>query len=556
MKPIIAISVLRLLFASAALGAAAPTSMPSVWPDQTNGAVRWERLFERDKEGFTIFPLGEGARLILISSSEGSDFNDGQLRPVRTLQKALSLTRIGVPDRILFKRGDVFLAAQLQASIHLAGRSILEPMIFGAYGDQRQPRPILQAGFYLGGRTASRFLVFQSLDFYDAGRDPSVPGFDPTRRPADGPGAGIFMLTAGSYLWIEDCAMRFFSSGMALQCGANQFHNVIIRRCAFTDAYGAKGHPQGIYVDGPDNVLIEQNLFDHNGWNDSVKGGQKTIFNHNMYLQYSKTGEDLAYIVRDNISARASSHGCQMRPGGLLENNLFLKNARAAFVASSPSLVRNNVILDGDDIGSGLPRGQGLEFLNCPIVLAEGNIFAHKKDPRNREQAMAYNPLVRDRFSGPSHGEFRNNIVYDWTGEAFSTASPSADLNLHDNYFQQDGLVLIELSQWNPQYRIIDNHYQLLHQPQFMIGEQRMDFAQWSGKTGDNSSTAPVQFVDPGRDISTYSASIGLTETSLEGFLAAARQQRRGHWDDHLTAAAVNDYIRAGFQIKSGGASP
>jgi len=29
--------------------------------------------------------------------------------------------------------------------------------------------------------------------------------------------------------------------------------------------------------------------------------------------------------------------------------------------------------------------------------------------------------------------------------------------------------------------------------------------------------------------------------------LAAARAQRHGHWDNRLTAQAVNDYIRGGF---------
>ena len=65
-------------------------------------------MFDRDQSGFTIFPLGQGARIILVSSSDGSDFNDGMLQPVRSLQKALSLVRNGFPDRILFKRGDVF----------------------------------------------------------------------------------------------------------------------------------------------------------------------------------------------------------------------------------------------------------------------------------------------------------------------------------------------------------------------------------------------------------------------------------------------------------------
>jgi hypothetical protein len=528
-----------------ALTAAAQTT----WPAEPNTAERWEHLFERDKNGFTNFPLGDGARFIFISSSEGSDFNDGMLRPVRTLQKALSLVRDGHPDRILFKRGDVFLAAQLRAGFDFGGRNILEPMIVGAYGDQRRPRPVLESILVLGGRIPPHFLVIQGLDFYASRRDTTTKSFDP-EHPTPDQDAGIWMFSSGSYLWIEDCACRFFEVGMNLQ-SPDAFHTVIIRRCTLTDSYSNHSHAQGIYVDGPDNVLIEENLFDHNGWNDSVNRAGKTIFNHNMYLQHGESGEDRQFIVRNNISARASSHGCQLRPGGLLENNLFLKNARAAFVAYTPSVVRNNVILDGDDIGSANPRGQGLEFLNCLTVLAEGNVIAHKKDKRNGESALAFDPTVREEPPGPSRGEFTHNIVYDWAGSAFTTDSPSTDLRLRDNYFQQNGQPLIHLKEWRERYVIRDNRYQLGDSVPFMIGLQQMDLAAWFAKTGDTSQAAELQFVDPSRDIASYAKSIGLADASLEGFLAAAREQRRGHWDPRLTAAAANDYIRAGFAAKT-----
>ena len=58
-----------------------------------NPADRWAKMFQRDDSGFTLFPLGEGARIILVSNTDGSDFYDGLLKPVRTLKKALSLAR-------------------------------------------------------------------------------------------------------------------------------------------------------------------------------------------------------------------------------------------------------------------------------------------------------------------------------------------------------------------------------------------------------------------------------------------------------------------------------
>ena len=86
----------------------------------------------------------------------------------------------------------------------------------------------------------------------------------------------------------------------------------------------------------------------------------------------------------------------------------------------------------------------------------------------------------------------------------------------------------------------------------FRIGEEDLDWKEWLGETNDASDWARTKFVDPSRDITSYAQSIGLSDPSLEGFLAATRQQRRGHWDPRLTAAAVNDYIREGLKkIKS-----
>lgn len=128
------------LLAAVCNGADAPQSVePQLAP---NVADRWALTFPRDQDGFTIFPLGEGSRIVLVSSSDGSDFYDGMIQPVRTLKKALTLVRNGYPDRILFKRGDVFREAGLDVNIEKQGRSALEPFIIGAYGSTRLPRPI------------------------------------------------------------------------------------------------------------------------------------------------------------------------------------------------------------------------------------------------------------------------------------------------------------------------------------------------------------------------------------------------------------------------------
>jgi hypothetical protein len=535
------------LLAAVSRGADAPQFVePQLAP---NVADRWALSFPRDQDGFTIFPLGEGARIILISSSDGSDFYDGMIQPVRTLKKALTLVRNGSPDRILFKRGDVFREAGLDVNIEKQGRSALEPLIIGAYGSTRLPRPSLYSHLSLGAKVEPRYLVLQSLDLFADTRDPTQRSTFSVKKMSDHQNFGIGLISPGRFLWIEDCRIRDFGMGLVLEAPlTNYFDTLILRRCQILDSW-AFGMSSGIYLENFQNVLIDENIFDHNGWAD-LPGAGKTMFNHDMYLQHGHMGEDRHITVRDNIIARAASHGCQLRPGGLLEGNLFLKNPLGAFMSFSPSIARNNVVLDGDSIAPGLERGQGLEFLNCYQALAEGNIIAHKPDKRNGQEGLAFYPEGRQGIPAPTVGIFRHNIVYDWAGPAFFIVSQPAGLEATDNFFEQTDNPDIFLHDWQPKFIFQNNHYSSQMPQPFRIGQKFMDLATWESQTGEKPNTAPAKFVDPNRDIATYAKSINLEDHSLEGFITAARDQRRGHWDARLTAQAVNQYIRDGFAIQ------
>jgi hypothetical protein len=513
-----------------------------------NGALRWSTLYQRDPQGFTIFPPGQDSRTILVSTSEGSDSSSG-LQPVRTLKRALALVRAGHPDRILFKRGDTFPPETLQGIIEFSGRSAFEPAIIGSYGSTKRPRPVLEATMIIGGKYVPHFLILQGLDFYASTRDPIRPGFNPDHTAPE-QRDGLHIICPGSYFWIEDCRIRNFSFGITLQGHReDRFHGFVLRRCQIVDCWD-RGHSSGIYLEDVDHVLIEENIFDHNGWIDAVQNAGKNVFNHNMYIQHGPVNENRHMIVRGNISARAASHGCQLRAGGILEDNLFLDNPLAAFVAYAPSVVRNNVVLGGESIGPTQPRGRGLEFLNCATVLVEGNVVAHKPGNFNLEAAFSSNPDEGD-VKIPCNTELRHNIVYDWTGPAFLARSPSAAMTVHENIFAPTAASICELAAWQSNYTITKNHYQPTVDQPFSVANQKMDLAAWRLLTGDASDVQPFQFVEPSRDAGTYATLISLSDSTAAGFLEAARQQRRGHWNPQLTAHAVNQYIRAGFTAAS-----
>src|SRR6185369_12205104 len=143
------------------------------------------------------------------------------------------------------------------------------------------------------------------------------------------------------------------------------------RRSVVVDSYAIHdigGHSQGLYCYAVDGLLIEENVFDHNGWNENVPGAGADIYSHNLYIDNDNTG----VIVRGNIIANASSHGMQLRPGGTVVNNLFVRDSIALSVGGGnnpdpggvTATVRGNVIMDGKNIDAATPRGWGMWFAN------------------------------------------------------------------------------------------------------------------------------------------------------------------------------------------------
>src|SRR5690606_38167079 len=109
-------------------------------------------------------------------------------------------------------------------------------------------------------------------------------------------------------------------------------------------------------------------VFDYNGWKEAQF--TQTIFNHNVYIH----AECSNLVARGNIFSRSSSHGLQARPGGIVENNLFIRCPVACSYGyvlggSDPTLggvggrVDGNVFVEGNDIDD-KPRGIGLQVGN------------------------------------------------------------------------------------------------------------------------------------------------------------------------------------------------
>ena len=51
-----------------------------------------------------------------------------------------------------------------------------------------------------------------------------------------------------------------------------KIYNVKIRRSIILDSYSYSTHSQGLYADGVHGLLLEGNVFDHNGWGNGAAG--------------------------------------------------------------------------------------------------------------------------------------------------------------------------------------------------------------------------------------------------------------------------------------------
>lgn len=530
-----------------------------------------------DSMGWTIFTPHPDNRILYVSSSEGDDataqiygandfpdpFNPpANVMPFEDIETAKSHMRHEHGDWILFKKGDEFY--DVIGRHRVSGYSSSYPTLYGNYGSGSE-RPVFLSGAesvigcYAGGGTpdtVSHYAII-GLEMYQHSRDPEHQGY----IPGSGSGAMLRILREGENILIEDCHFRFGQLTIQRPNGAEgPISNVKLRRSVVADNYSTNSHAQGLFCSGIDTLLIEENVFDHNGWHDTITGAEQTVFNHNMYIQYTNTLATAT--VRNNIIARASSHGLQLRSGGLVENNLFVRDPLPFFIGVNRNQTGNivtmkhgkaiaNVCLESNDIGTA-PRGFAMELLNLDSVLANNNLFT-------TDSSSDYNSdPIRFTQDTVRHAVIEHNTIYNWGDETPGGSSvlsfvDHAENNIiRENLIQQHDLAVRMIRYDEPyapgSFLIEDNQYFSLRNPtqMFQIDNLNYDLTSWQNLTGDNSVEGLVTFDDPDRNLSTYQVSLGGTAT-FEAFMEEARKQSKDNWREAYTARAVNDYMREGF---------
>jgi hypothetical protein len=500
-------------------------------------------------DGWTVLQPSADSRIVHVSSSDGADANDGlsPATPVQTIAEGMRRLRDGYPDHLLLKRGDTWHEAFGFWS--KSGRSAGEPMVVGSYGaSSARPRVIAN------NEPALRGLDKRIAYFAFTGMHLQVEN-----RPASLGPTGIRWLAPTDQFLIEDCLIEGFSTNVVVQGYFGAIENFQIRRCVVIDAFDTTALSQGMYCENVDGILIEECVFDYNGWKEGVYA--QTMLNHNVYIH----AESKNLIARGNIFSRSSSHGLQARPGGIVENNLFVRcpvSCSYGYVlgGSDPTVggvggvVRGNVMLEGNDIGD-KPRGIGIQVGNIAEAVGlelSGNYFVRND---SSEPFGAAIELQSGNGLGIHNTLIAGNVCYGYNAglNAEGVTEKYSTTEIRENYF-------IPLDS----YSFTAHHRYALHPERvayagnvynsprstnswFRANSVLYSFPGWQGLSLDETGVAGEgDFPDSSRSLQSYSALQGFPGT-VAGFLSEARKQSRQHWRPQCSAGPVIEYIRVGF---------
>lgn len=483
---------------------------------------------------WTHFTPSSDTRLIFVSSSEGNDSNSGltPATPVKTLAKAESLLRDGYPDWMLLKRGDVWYESL--PSWSKSGRSADAKMVVGAYGDgNRRPqvRPQGVHGLNVIGAQLVAHVAFVGLHL------------EPHNRQINESPTGVRWMRRSQDILFEDMYVAGFKDNFNFQTlsDAAPVSGITLNGCVVVDSWHSSGHSQGLFATKVDGLRIQNCVFDSNGFN-RERGIQPTIYNHNIYLQ--STNENM--VVVGNVISNASASGIHFRPGGVLTDNLFLRNPISVSIGGGNTAhhggveieVARNVILEGTAISSDLPRTWGIGVKNIQSGVIEDNIIAFPKDRTSGSWAMMFaDPIYGTEGIGIQNLTVRRNIIADWGGPIEFKAPGSqqvySNIVLRDNqvYWRAapSQFAMRAYPGFNGDFTLSNNVYHKIGNGSdvpFRIGNQSLDFTAWRSQVESsavlrNGTAVPEYFSLPA-----YWASVGRSG-GIEGYITAARSLSR-----------------------------
>jgi hypothetical protein len=516
--------------------------------------------------GWSVVTPSSSAHVVYVSSSHGSDKNSGlsASAPVQSLAAATALVRNNSDDELLLDRGDTWTTSFPVWT--KSGLSAQQPLLIGTYGTGN--RPVIDTGTGSGlicdTKSAVNYLMVDGLVFDASGRDPML-GTVSAAAAAAAP-YGFELLGPSTGVTIEDSSFSYYGSNIVVEGVIGTITNVTIRRSTDTYAYCTSAHAEGLYAASMDGLTIDQDVFDHNGWDDSVAGAVQTGYDHDIYCYDTVQG----LTVTNSVIARASYCGVLARGGGVIDGNLFLDdgfaisfgnaNGAQSLAGGVSGQIENNVFIVNHDIPGGAGGG-GIELGNLAPgagVTVSGNVFAD--DTENNQAAISLtwasstdNPAD---CVGINDLTISDNIVDGW----HTALSISAFTDGGTGISSLNGLTVEDNQFQSPTSDLVAHGNAYSSKSETWAGNDYYSAGTWFTLLGSSTSASAwklidrtgtdtqLAYVDPSRTEATYSASLGAAGTE-DAYLAAADAMSDTNWIAAYTGAATVAYIKAGFAV-------
>lgn len=321
-----------------------------------------------------------------------------------------------VSNWLLFERGYEYNETNRLIPRASNGESELHPIVIGAYGEGADP--VINSTVKLYQENSVNIVV----------RDIDVQGA---------------MVLQGGNLLVDGVSFSGQNGSINIQNmdGFTLRNSDIVdvfRETAVDDADTWNPHLNRIsggYIKNVEGLLIEGNLFDHNGWGDgydpnrSVDSPQPpSMYSQNLYIQ--NDNEDVT--LRDNVLMRGASFGAQVRSGGFVEDNVFIDNNAALntlggdYGGDGPighySLLLDNLVTSAGHKRVSAAEGalsMGIDAWGIENSLV-GNIIAHMADPNNPAE-IAEKTVTHPALKTGTDVFFNDTIVYNWNAPSRST---------------------------------------------------------------------------------------------------------------------------------------
>lgn len=329
---------------------------------------------------FLVFVLFQGSAFATdyYVCDTGSDSNSGVIKsqPYKTFSKgAAAFNSMNGGDSVLFCKGGTFDNSN-RFDLYNSRCSPSARCTLGAYGTGNKPKFITNSNPRAG------------LHFSDNGDPDSSKGYTvkDIHLLSDGTtNFGVQFINDVDDVTLENLRIEGFGIGV-YSAGSNAVvkstvnginDNLILRNSVIINNHG-----QG-WLGGGDNVLIENNVFENNGFG-------RAVFNHNIYLSGKEKNPSSNIVVRGNTLYKSafingSCRGVSLVGHGLISNLLIENNVikepkgTAGFgcwgIAIDPGyaseeafyglIIRNNTV---ENLG-----GLAIGCASCVDVIIEGN---------------------------------------------------------------------------------------------------------------------------------------------------------------------------------------